>query len=149
MTKVLIATYSQTGRTQRVADQLAKLVKDADQFQIRVAANIFSDDMFKTDAIATKQIETGAFPKLADSVGTVTDYDLILVGSPVWRGAPATPIHTFLKAIQDFQGKVATFYTDAGTVGEYERNFKNWAGKLNVVGSHEGSQNLAQWVQEL
>ena len=52
------------------------------------------------------------------------DYDLILVGSPVWRGAPATLVHTFLKGVQGYQGGVATFYTDAGSAGDYEKNFK-------------------------
>ena len=35
--------------------------------------------------------------------------------------------HTFLDKIQGFKGKVATFYTDAGTVGNYEQVFKEWA----------------------
>ena len=53
------------------------------------------------------------------------DYDLILVGSPVWCGAPATPVHTFLKGVQGYQGGVATFYTDAGSAGDYEKNLNN------------------------
>lgn len=149
MTKVLIATYSQSGRTQAVADQLAGLIDGADQFKISVAEGTFSNDMYETDAIATKQIQNGEFPELVDAVPNVDDYDLILVGSPVWRGAPATPVHTFLKAIQGFQGKVATFYTDAGSAGDYEKSFQDWAGNLNVVSGHEGSRNLDQWVQQL
>lgn len=149
MTKVLIATYSQSGRTQAVADQLASLISSADQYQITVEDGIFSNDMYETDAIATKQIQTGDFPELTKAMPNAKDYDLILVGSPVWRGAPATPVHTFLGNLNGYQGKVATFYTDAGSAGDYEKNFKDWASGLNVIGAHEGSQNLRQWVEQL
>ncbi|WP_239459541.1 hypothetical protein [Limosilactobacillus coleohominis] len=54
MKKVLIATYSQSGRTQAVADQLANLIDSADQYQIAVSDGTFSNDMYETDAIATK-----------------------------------------------------------------------------------------------
>ena len=66
-----------------------------------------------------------------------------------WRGAPATPVHTFLEQIQNYPGKVASFYTDAGMANGYEDTFKEWAGKLNVLPAHEGSNDLAAWIKEL
>lgn len=149
MKKVLIATYSQSGRTQAVADQLANLIDSADQYQIAVSDGTFSNDMYETDAIATKQIQTGNFPELVNAIPNVEDYDLILVGSPVWRGAPATLVHTFLKGVQGYQGGVATFYTDAGSAGDYEKNFKQWAGNLDVVSVHEGSADIKQWLKQI
>lgn len=149
MTKVLITTFSQSGRTQKVADQLATLIDGANQYQIAVADGIFSSDMYDTDAIATKQIQTGNYPSLMNAIPNVADYDLILVGSPVWRGAPATPVHTFLKELQGYQGKVATFYTDAGSAGDYVKTLNQWAGNLNVIGVHEGDRDLQQWLRQL
>lgn len=149
MKKVLIATYSQSGRTRAVADQLASLISNADQYMINVEDGTFSNDMYETDAIATKQIQTGNFPELVNTIPNVEDYDLILVGSPVWRGAPATSVHTFLKGVQGYKGRVATFYTDAGSAGDYEKNFKKWAGNLDVVSAHEGDRNLSQWFKQL
>jgi flavodoxin len=149
MSKVLIATYSWSGRTAQVAQELAQLVDNADTYKIDVAPNTFDSDMFKTDAIATDQIKNNRYPALTTPVPDVSQYDLILVGSPVWHGAPATPVHTFLDKIQGFSGKVAPFYTDAGTVNGFEDTFKQWAGKLNVLPGHEGSNNLAAWVKEL
>lgn len=149
MSKVLIATYSWSGRTAQVAQELAQLVDNADTYKIDVAADTFDSDMFKTDAIATDQIKNNRYPALTTPVPDVSQYDLILVGSPVWHGAPATPVHTFLDQIQDFSGKVAPFYTDAGTANGFEDTFKQWAGKLNVLPGHEGSNNLAAWVKKL
>lgn len=149
MSKVLIATYSWSGQTANVAQELAKLFDNADMYKIAVAKGTFDQDMFKTDAIATAQIKNNQYPALTEPVPDVSQYDLILVGSPVWRGAPATPVHTFLDQIQEFTGKVASFYTDAGTPSGYEETFKQWAGKLNVLPAHEGSNNLSTWVKEL
>ena len=149
MTKILIATYSRSGRTAGVAQELRQMISDADMYTIEVASNTFDRDIFKTDEIATQQIKSNQYPELTTSVPKYNNYDLILVGSPVWRGAPATPIHTFLKEIQVFQGKVASFYTDAGASTGYEETFKKWAGNLMVLPAHEGSSNLAAWVNEL
>lgn len=149
MAKVLIATYSWSGQTQRVADQLSQLLPAADTYQITVSAGTFSSDMFETDAIATKQVNAGEFPQLKGAVPDLTQYDLILVGSPVWHGRPATPVHTFLEQLKGFDGKVASFYTDAGNAGDYEQVFKQWAGDLTVLPAHRGANGLAQWLQQL
>lgn len=147
--KVLIATYSFSGTTKKVADKLAELLPDSDQFSIDVADETFSPDMFKTAEIAKQQIAGGDYPTLTHPVPDVSQYDLILVGSPVWSGKPATPVHTFLQHLQGFAGKVATFYTDAGNAGDYEKVFRQWAGNLHVVSTHEGAKQLSQWVQQL
>lgn len=149
MTKVLIATYSQTGRTQAVADQLAELLPDADQFAINVPADTFPDDMYKTSDVAKAQIKNNDFPALTGNLLNLSQYDVILVGSPVWSGAPATPIHTFLDQIHGFTGKVAPFYTDAGVAGDFEGNFRQWAKELQVLPGHENSRGLEAWVRQI
>lgn len=149
MPKVLIATYSRSGRTKSVAEELKQILDNADSYEIEVAPDTFDRDMYKTDEIATAQIKNDQYPALVNKVPDVDQYDLILVGSPVWRGAPATPVHTFLDEIQGFSGKVASFYTDAGMPNGYEMTFRQWAGKLNVLPAHEGSENLEAWIKEL
>ncbi|MBB1124172.1 flavodoxin [Limosilactobacillus albertensis] len=148
MAKTLVAYYSWSGRTQGMAEKIAQLV-DADMYRIEVAPDTFDRDMYKTDEIATAQIKNHQYPALVNDIPNVDQYDLILVGSPVWRGAPATPIHNFLNQIQNYSGKVASFYTDAGTPNGYEKMFKQWAGKLNVLPTHEGSNGLNAWLAEL
>lgn len=147
--KVLIATYSKTGSTKRVADQLQNLIPGADTFEIKVPAGTFPNDMFATNDVANEQIDSGNYPELAGTMPDFSKYDLVLVGSPVWSAAPATPIHTFLEKMAGFSGKVATFYTHAGTPGAYEQVFEQWAQGLNVLPGHAGGSNLQQWVDKL
>ncbi|MEE6657254.1 flavodoxin [Pediococcus acidilactici] len=141
--KVLIATYSRTGTTAKVAEALAELLPAADQFTIEVAPGTFSDEMTEVLEQATKQTETGNFLPLSKAVPDISSYDLILVGSPVWNGAPATPIHSFLANLQGYQGIVAPFYTFGGDPGIFEKTFKEWAGNLQVKAGHGGDADLA------
>lgn len=131
--KVLIAYYSWSGNTKKLADQIAETIPVNTELELRVPEGTFNNDMYQTFDIAKKQIAEKQYPTIQNFDLDPNQYDLILIGSPVWGGMPATPIHTFLDKIQGFKGKVATFYTDAGTVGNYEQVFKEWAQGLNVV----------------
>lgn len=131
--KVLITYYSWSGNTKKLADEIADEIPVNTEVEIKVPANTFNNDMYQTFDIAKKQIADNNYPIIQRLDVNPNDYDLILVGSPVWGGMPATPIHTFLDQIQDFKGEVASFYTDAGSVGNYAQVFKDWAKGLNVV----------------
>lgn len=147
--KILIATYSWSGTTQRLADNIAKLLPEADQYKIKVPEHTFSNDMYKTNDIATEQIKQNNYPALANKLPNTDKYDLILVGSPVWSGQPATPIHSFLNLIKNYQGKIAPFYTDVGNPGHFETTFNQWAGNLNVLPGHDGFNDLSNWIAKL
>lgn len=132
--KVLIVYYSWSGVTEKLANKIAQAIPESTQLKLTVPDKTFSSDMYETFDISKEQIAQNNYPKIQSLSIDVNDFDLILVGSPVWGGKPATPIYTFLNEIQDFKGEVASFYTDAGTVGDYAKVFKSWAKELNVVG---------------
>lgn len=82
--KILIATYSWSGYTKRLANQIAKLLPGADQYQIAVPAGTYDlTDMYATSDRAKNQLATGELPPLANPIPELDQYDLILVGSPV------------------------------------------------------------------
>lgn len=107
--------------------------------------------MYAVNDVALKQIDDNDWPSLTNKLPDVSAYDLILVGSPVWSGYPATPVHTFLAQLQQagFKGQLASFYTDMGSKGDYENHFKQWAGQIPVVAFNENGQQLSSWVQKL
>lgn len=148
--KILIAAYSWSGQTRQVADQLAQLLPGAARYELTVADDTFPADMYATDAVATKQVESGNYPALTTPLPDLAGFDLILVGSPVWHGRPATPVHTFLQALDGFEGAVATFYTDAGDAGDYEKIFRDWTpAGVRLVKNHENGVGLADWLKTL
>lgn len=131
--KILIAYYSWSGVTKKFTDELATAIPNNTEMEIKVPEGTFDHDMYSTFDISKEQIASGNYPGIQKLDFDSNEYDLILVGSPVWGGKPATPIYTFLDEIQGFKGEVASFYTDAGTVGNYAQVFKEWAKDLNVV----------------
>lgn len=146
--KILIAYYSWSNNTKQVAKKLAQAL-DADLLELAVKNNVFSTDMYETSEIAKTQMKTGDFPALVTKIPDTSQYETVLVGSPVWSGAPATPIHSFLAQIVNFKGKVATFYTDAGSVGTYGEVFKTWAAPLTVVSIYQKEKDILTWAKEV
>lgn len=148
MTKnILVAYYSWSGRTKQVAEEIAQKVS-GDLVEIKVPENTFSTDMYETFDISKRQMAENSYPEIELSNTNFDNYDEIFVGSPVWGGMPATPIYTFLKQLKanDYSGKVASFYTDVGSVGNYDETFKQWARGLDVLNSGQGDSRLNEWL---
>lgn len=85
--KVLIAYYSWLGNTKKLADLIAGTIPVNTELELRVPEGTFNNDMYQTFDIAEKQ-----YPTIQNLDLDPNQYDLILVGSPVWGGIPATPI---------------------------------------------------------
>lgn len=147
--RVLIAVFSRTGHTKQVADRLMSLINDADQYLIKVPQATYSQDMYETADLAKRQAAMGELPPLMEKLPDFKQYDLILIGSPVWSGMPAMPVYSFLKKLQGFRGAVATFYTDAGMAVSYEQVFKKWAGSLKLLPAHRGTMGLESWLHDI
>lgn len=146
--KILIAYYSWSNTTKQVAKNLAQAL-NADLLELKVKDDVFSSDMYETSAIAKAQIKTKNFPALLTKLPEISQYETILVGSPVWSGVPATPIYSFLKQITNFKGKLATFYTDVGSAGDYSKIFKTWAAPLTVETVYPKEKNILTWAKEV
>lgn len=147
MANTLIAYYSRTGSTKKLAKQIASKT-DADILEITVAPGTFPDDMYATNDVSIKQREENDFPALTSKTPDLTQYDAIVVAGPNWSAQLATPLVTFLKDIQDFAGKVISVNTSVGQNDDkYNADFKNRSGKLNVVATVNG--NADEVVQNL
>jgi flavodoxin len=109
--KTLVVYYSLTGKTNVVAQALAKEL-GADVRRVEdVAKPSVTWWFIITAAISARRgVESEIKPIDTD----VRGYDRILVGSPVWGGSPSTPINAFI-AQADFSGKdVVPFMTMGG-----------------------------------
>lgn len=151
-----IVYYSWSGHTAALAKQIQS-VSHADIYEIQVPSGTFSTDMYETSDIAKEQLKTGKLPPLSHPIPDLTDYDMVLIGGPVWSGAPSTPVMSFLSELKDDNLQLAPFYTDAGTAGDYVAAFNRIAGKhtvaagLGMSGAHVASaqQQIQQWLNQL
>jgi flavodoxin len=112
--KTLVVYYSRSGNTKKVAGMIARqLGADLEELvDLKGRAGLLGWLRAGRDAMKDRTTDLGP---LGHDPG---DYDVIVVGSPVWAAHPAPAVNTFLNS-QDLSGKqVALFCTMAGNGGE-------------------------------
>lgn len=129
--KTLVVYYSLTNRTERVAEAI-KEKTGADLYRIETIRT-YPDEVMDVSAEARKERESGELPKLKGELPNIDDYDLIIVGGPVWSSTVSTPLMSFLEQM-DFKGKtVLSYWTDDGMPGHYKTDFKEQAKNANII----------------
>ncbi len=117
MAKTLVAYFSASGVTARVARALASAA-GADLYEIRPQQPYTAADLDWNNKKSRSTLEmTGRMPHpaLADHDANVAAYDRILLGFPIWWGVAPTVVNSFLEAY-DFTGKeIALFATSGGS----------------------------------
>lgn len=111
--KILVAYFSATGTTQRLAERIATAT-EADIFRIE-AANPYAENPYDD----SDRIQNESYNNLRPAVKTlpdnIEDYDVIFVGSPIWWHNPAMVVCTFLESY-DLKGKIVVpFFTYGAT----------------------------------
>ncbi len=114
--KTLVAYFSASGYTASLAKRVAQAAK-ADLFEIKPVEPYTDADLRWTNPLARcnkEKIGRKNVP-IADRVEDFDEYDLVLIGFPVWYYAAPNIIETFVKSY-DFSGKkVALFATSGGS----------------------------------
>ncbi len=115
MGKTLVAYFSASGTTARVAKELAQAA-DADLYEIKPAVPYTKADLDWTDKKSRSSIEMNdksSRPVLADEDANITAYDTILLGFPIWWYVAPTIINSFLESY-DFSGKKIVLFATSG-----------------------------------
>ena len=157
MSKKLVAYFSASGVTAKVAETLAEAI-GADIFEIEPKVPYTEDDLNWMDKKARSTIEMNdpvSRPEIAIKRDNMKDYDTIFVGFPIWWYVAPTIINTFLESY-DFSGKtVIPFATSGGSgMGKTEAvlhalcpDSVNWkSGKM--LNGYDRAQ-MEAWVRTL
>jgi len=148
--KVLIAYYSHSGTTRKIAEQI-KNATDSDLFEIRCESP-YPTDYTACTKQAKRDIAEGFKPKLKGEIPDASGYDTILVGSPNWWSTIATPVTSFLSTI-DTTGKViAPFITHGGGgLNNTVRDIRKLCPNAEVLDGFDAnrSNQLAEWINKL
>ncbi|TQV82236.1 flavodoxin family protein [Denitrobaculum tricleocarpae] len=108
--RVLIIYYSRTGTTKKLAKVLAEML-NADLAEIRCdryRPGIFRYLRAGYDSVRIK-LPPIRFPPMAPH-----DYDLVLIGGPVWTSYPALPLRSFLAHPPGLPPRIGLFLTYGG-----------------------------------
>ena len=118
MNKTLVAYFSASGTTARVAKELAQAA-GADIYEIKPAIPYTRADLNWMDKKSRSSIETNdksSRPALADQNANIAAYDTILLGFPIWWYVAPTIINSFLESY-DFSGKKIVLFATSGGSG--------------------------------
>lgn len=151
--KVLIAYYSYSGNTKRVAEKIQQLT-NGDIFEI-VPKKAYPNNYNDVVNLAKDEKQKDIKPELTDN-GNVKDYDIIFLGTPVWWYTMASPVKTFLSK-NDFTGKtIVPFCTHGGggasstyiDMQKLAKGAKVTEGYTSYENSAKDSE-IADWINKL
>lgn len=115
MSKKLVAYFSASGVTAKVADMLADAV-GADIHEIRPKVPYTKADlnwMNKKSRSSIEMADKTIRPEIAESNVKIENYDVIFLGFPIWWYVAPTIINTFLESA-DFSGKKIILFATSG-----------------------------------
>lgn len=134
--KVLVAYFSATGNTERVAKDIAAAT-EADLFAITPAGPYSAADLNYNDEASRvsrehKDESLRSVPLTVTVPENWAQYDVVFIGYPIWWGIAAWPVNGFVSG-NDFAGKtVIPFATSASSgLGSSDRQLADLAGGGN------------------
>ena len=158
MSKILVAYFSASGVTKRVAEELAKVEK-ADLYEIVPETLYTSEDLDWRNQQSRSTVEMkdpGCRPAITGQVENMGQYDVVFVGFPIWWGREPSVVDTFLDAY-DFTGKkIIPFCTSGGNgIGETAKRIQEIVGTAAAVeegmrlGGTVSEKDLETWTTGL
>jgi flavodoxin len=105
--KTLILFYSRTGLTKRVAEKIAEAL-GADIEEVIDTADRSGANGY---LISGRDAALNRLAKIKDLNHNLSNYDLVVVGTPIWAWNMATPIRTVLSEQKDKIKQTAFFCT--------------------------------------
>ena len=154
MTKALVAYFSASGTTGRVAERLAQAT-GADLFEIVPEVRYTSADLDwrnKRSRSSVEMNDSSARPAIASHVADMAAYDVVFVGFPIWWYREPSIVDTFMESY-NFAGKtVVPFATSGGSgIGSSGANMAALASGAHVVtgdrlASSASAADLKSWA---
>lgn len=157
MNKILVAYFSASGVTARLAKKIAE-VTNGNLYEIKPKVPYTSADLDWMDKNSRSSIEMNdkSFrPEIIDDLSDVTNYNTIFIGFPIWWYIAPTIVNTFLEKY-DFSGKkIITFATSGGSgMGKSLDSLKSSCPNATFINGKVFSANinkdeLAKWIAGL
>lgn len=153
--KVLVAYFSATGTTKRVAENLAKATGGV-VYEIKPAVPYTDADFNWRDSNSRSSVEMNnktSRPEMAVDNFSVKEYDTVYLGFPIWWGTAPHIVETFLEK-HDFTGKTIILFATSGSsgMGNTDKDLKPSVSastkivKGKTLNSNPSVEELKKWV---
>lgn len=118
MSKILVAYFSASGVTAKTAEKISAAT-GADLYEIRPAKPYTREDLNWMDSGSRSSVEMNdpaSRPAIAEPVKDMEQYDMVLLGFPIWWYVEPRIVDTFLESY-DFTGKTLIPFATSGGSG--------------------------------
>ena len=110
--KILVVYFSRSGNTRKVAEIISQKLNCENVLIVtRSYSGLTGYTRALIDTLRHRQVT------IEPILRNLENYELILIGSPIWASAPAAPVRAFLLQYQPKLKKVGFFVTQAGSRG--------------------------------
>ena len=156
MNKTLVAYFSASGTTRKIAEMIAE-VGDFSLYEITPKELYTNDDlnwMNKKSRSSVEMSNKKIRPEITDTDAHIKEYDTIILGFPIWWYVAPTIVNTFLEKY-DFSGKkIVLFATSGGSgFGNTVKELKTSAPGAEIVEgkllNRANKQEIEKWVKSL
>ena len=156
MGKKLVAYFSASGTTRKIAEMIAQAA-EADLYEITPKQPYSKADLNWMDKKSRSSVEMSDKkfrPEISDTDVFADQYDEIILGFPIWWYVAPTIINTFLESY-DFSGKkIALFATSGGsgfgnTVSELKLSAPDADIVEGKVFQRAAKQEIEEWVKRI
>lgn len=157
MSRTLVAYFSASGVTAKIAENLAETM-GADIFCIEPEIPYTKSDLNWTNKESRSSIEMNdpaSRPPIKDRRDNMDVYDTVFVGFPIWWYVAPTIINTFLESY-NFSGKTIIPFATSGGSGMGKTNEKLLPScpgarliEGRVLSSKASKAELSDWVDSL
>ena len=116
MSRKLVAYFSASGVTAKLAERLSEAI-GADLHEIRAKEQYSQADLdWRNDKSRSSiEMKNKTFrPEIVDDKISISEYDTVFVGFPIWWYVAPTIINTFLES-HDFSGKTVVVFATSGS----------------------------------
>lgn len=110
--KKAVVFYSLSGNTQAAAKEIAEVI-GADLIELKLVKP-FPTEKSKQLALGGMQAMFGMKPAIQELSKNIKEYDVLILGTPIWAGTIAAPVHSFLNKYQVLDKIVAVFTFSGG-----------------------------------
>lgn len=154
MSKILVAYFSASGVTKKVAERIAKIVS-GDLYEIEPKEKYTDADLDWTNKQSRSSVEMqnkSYRPEMIEKNIKIDAYDTILIGFPIWWGVAPTIVNTFIESLDFSEKALIPFCTSGGSGMSYcendlRKNYPqyNWKEGKRLFGN-EDNETIKSWI---
>lgn len=156
--KSLVVYYSFEGDTKFIGDAIAKEL-GSDILELKLEKEVDNKDYMKK-YLGEKQVLMKTTPLLKPFDKDPTEYDILIIGTPIWSGTYAPALRTFFKSIKINDKQIALYYCFTVKRGRIFRHLKKALKGNKIIESigfkdplkedkNHALKRVQRWVQKI